>query len=365
MGHGRFATLVALLCLGSGCVESSPDPGSAESPLLDGVIGSPHPENVPRFYRMGPGGSATAIQPSAVHGPNVAVVLPGFSCDWRAMTSVTDFLVGFPRGGLATHAPLYQDVIVFQYDTYHTRPSVSAGLLRDGLDTLPANVKGVDFYAYSLGNMVTRYAYERLAVGSRMGDVTRRIVSLGGLNYGVPDAVVSSFASYVGFYVPDLMMPPPTELLEETGGGARDDPQDPLRSAIFKELNDNPSPFADHAQYFVIAGTRPDTITPHPDPVQPQAGLLEKEYQALAPSLDPQSDGILSIKNARGDGVLDARRGTIVRREVATDHLHMIGIQTFLGHEYVPGSGYQPVLGPLHVEVEQQLRAWLATFPPP
>src|SRR5687767_11248506 len=134
------ALSVSFAALCCGCAAPPEEDLSSSTSELFGLLGPDVPNNQPRLFRMAAGGGATAIDASSVRGARAAVIVHGFTVDVRAMVAVSDYLLG--------HRELYDDVLVFQYDTYHTAPSQSARLLQERLERLPSAVRRVDFYTY-------------------------------------------------------------------------------------------------------------------------------------------------------------------------------------------------------------------------
>jgi hypothetical protein len=318
------------------------------------------PNNSVALYRVSADGSYRLITPDAVRGPTVAVVVHGFSEDVRAMTALGSFLARFPMGGMQGQAHLYNDVVVFQYDSYHTPPASSAQALRDAVDRLPTLVQSVDLYGHGIGAAVLRYAYERLGVDGRLGQLVSRVVSLGGQHSGLPLSVAASTVAAVGLYVPTLLIPPPTAVLSDVSGGITGDVADPLRSAFFRDLNDSPG--AARGRYYSLAGSDAAGWTPNAGSPAGVFALNEVQYQVLDGGMDPQSDGLVSMATALGEGVLESRSVTLTRAVVPVDHGRLVGLQSFLGPASALGAGVRYVVGALPDSVSATLTSWLSTF---
>ncbi len=323
------------------------------------------PNNFVAFYRMHGNGTYTRIQPSQVRGPNVAIVTHGFSADVRAMPVLSSFIANFKKNNNPSKGALYSDVIAFQYDTYHTPVATSAQALASGLQSLPANVKNLNLYGWSLGNLVNRYAYEHLGVGKKIGALTSKVIGVAGANYGVPTTIVAGIVGYIGVYIPSLLIPPPIVAVD-VNGGPTDNPFDPLRSQFIKDLNDTLNPFASKTRYYMLTGVNPYTIMPNIDSIPGVGGFIfETEYELINGTLpgNIQSDAILYKGNTAGIGVLESRGVSVKRSYVSTDHISIVGDSSFLGSMLIPASGYLPILRPaLLPQVQSALTAWLKTF---
>ena len=287
----------------------------------------------------------------------VAILTHGYGLTQESLTVLANFLANFKKNNIN----LYQAIYFYQYDYAHTPFEVSSAGLVSFANSL--NLNNIDLYGHSLGNVINRYAVEKLGLGQRVNNV----LGLAGTNWGLPGqptGYLPGLIAAAGVFCPASVIGT-NFALTQLDGGPSDTPYDPQRSQFMIEFNGPPgegSPFFNKVKYFMLAGNNPFTLQP--------AAIIPPAVIAATPELylqlvngQPgviQSDGLLSINNALGRNLLEFKTASISRNIVNSNHYDIVGME----YAYtLPGLCNQYAFLPsLPADVIATLTAWLNTF---
>lgn len=207
-------------------------------------------------------------------GKRVGFMVHGVTADLSSMSYLANMLLTQTGG-------YYDEVWGFQYTSNAPLAEIGTAMA-DSVVGEFSQALGVDVFAHSMGNLVSRYAMETQSLGSRVGPFVQHFVGLGGPHEGVPFEVAQSILFE---FDPDVK-PCIVDLTTETIGGGQSD------SDFLANLNGPTSPEVDTAKYYTVAATDYSAEAPPVGDIMNAAYYVANGFHSLP------NDGLVAVYSA-------------------------------------------------------------------
>jgi len=179
-----------------------------------------------------------------MQGKRVAFLVHGVASELNDLVNLASYLSAVTYLQNGQSAPYYDEVWGFQYTSNAPIATIGQTFAESVIDDFKEAV-GVDLFAHSMGNLVSRYAMETPSLGPQRlsSQLVDHFVGLGGPHEGVPFEVAQSIL----FYLDPTIKPC---IIDLTSRGI-----DSGMPTFLVNLNTPISPDRDTAKYYTDAGS--------------------------------------------------------------------------------------------------------------